>query len=84
MMTDTQKQKIMDAMHTLSVIREGLAACPRVSADACWHVLDWVMQAEDINEPPQSIANRYYAMGVNHTGPKVPMPCAPPYRNLNE
>lgn len=38
-MTDLQKSKILDVMHTLSCIRDGRATDPKKSAKACWEVL---------------------------------------------
>ena len=45
-----QKQKIMDVMHTLSCIRDGRADRPKVSAKACWEVLDEVLKLEAKSE----------------------------------
>lgn len=43
-MTDEQKIKILDVMHTLSCIRDGKVVDARKSAEACWNVLDEVYQ----------------------------------------
>lgn len=46
-------------------------------------LLEAIVIAKDC-EPPQSIANRYYLLGLHCTGPKHPEPCAPPYQPLKE
>ena len=45
-MSDKQKNKIMDVMHTLSCIRDGKVNNAKVSARACWDVLQEVLALE--------------------------------------
>lgn len=49
-MSELQEQKIMDVMHTLSVIRDGKATNAQASAKACWEVLDEVLKLEAKSE----------------------------------
>lgn len=49
-MSEAQKGKILDVMHTLSCIRDGNTFNPRVSADACWKVLQQVLDLEEPSE----------------------------------
>lgn len=44
-MSDKQKSKILDVMHTLSCIRDGRARDAKVSAKACWEVLADVLDS---------------------------------------
>lgn len=43
-MKRSAKEKIMDVMHTLSVIRDGKAHDAKVSAKACHEVLEEVLK----------------------------------------
>jgi hypothetical protein len=47
-MTDEQKQKIRDVMHTLSFVRDGKALNPRASAKACHDVLQEVLDLSEL------------------------------------
>ena len=42
---DPRREKILDVMHTLSCIRDGEAINVRLSAKACWDVLNTVLDA---------------------------------------
>lgn len=42
-MKRSAREKIMDVMHTLSVIRDDKAHSPRASAKACYEVLEEVL-----------------------------------------
>lgn len=44
-MTDKQKSKILDVMHTLSCIRDGRVHNAKASAKACWEVLADVLDS---------------------------------------
>lgn len=46
-MSEEQKRKIEDVMHTLAVIRDGKAVNCRASAKACYEVLDEVLHMEE-------------------------------------
>lgn len=43
-MTDKQRIKILNVMHTLGIIRDGKAIDAKLSAKACWEVLDEVLK----------------------------------------
>lgn len=45
-MKDEARIKVLDVMHTLSVIRDGKAVQPQISAGACWKVLEEVLRIE--------------------------------------
>jgi hypothetical protein len=47
-MSDKQKQKILDVMHTLSCIRDGRAHDAKSSAKACHNVLQEVLDIESV------------------------------------
>ena len=47
-MTDQQKIKILNVMHTLGIIRDGKAIDIRLSAKACWEVLDEVLKMTSV------------------------------------
>jgi hypothetical protein len=49
-MSNKQKRKILDVMHTLMVIHEGRAHNPESSAKACWDVLQDVLDLEATND----------------------------------
>lgn len=53
-MTDKQKQKIMDVMHTLSCVRDGRANNAKVSAKACHEVLQEVLELDLPSAPPET------------------------------
>jgi hypothetical protein len=49
-MSEKQRKKIMDVMHTLMCIREGKVHDAEFSAYACWRVLDEVLKLEAKSE----------------------------------
>lgn len=49
-MSDKQRQKILDVMHTLSVIANDRSVDPKKSARACWNVLEEVLKLEATDE----------------------------------
>jgi hypothetical protein len=55
-MTEQQRSKILDVMHTLSCIRDGKVLNPGASAAACWQVLNEVLNAAEPTETPTQIA----------------------------
>jgi hypothetical protein len=49
-MSEEQKQKIQDVMHTLACIQYGRDINAEVSAEACWDVLQEVLDLEATHE----------------------------------